>query len=174
MKYIYLLLLVWLGVGCSSLEVHHDYDENYNFSKVRTFSITHRVKEGESTLVNDRITSALKDVLTTKGYKNVQSDAADLIFVYHYGAKDKVDIRTDYQMVGIHRYGFGGSMIATQSTYKYTEASIIIDAYNPKTNKIVFRSIGTLELEHQKTPQEKKAYVEKIILKVMKNFPSQK
>jgi len=172
MKYILSLFISLFFIACSTLEVHYDYDENYQFSTVKTFSIVHNVKEGENTLLNDRITDALKNVLLSKGYTQVSRDNADLIFVYHYGAKDKVDIQTDYQMVGIRRRGFGGTMIATTTAYEYTEGTIIIDALDTKTNKIVWRSVGTLEVEEKKTPQERKEYVQKIISEVMKDFPS--
>ena len=170
MKYIITFVVALFFIGCSTLKVETDYDEGYNFSQVKSYSVKHKLREGESTLVNDRITQALEDVLNEKGYK--KSSEADLIFIYHYNAKDKVDIQTDYQMVGIRRYGFGGTMVATTSAYEYTEGTIIIDAFNPKTNKIVWRSTGVLELQEQKTPQKRKEYVNKIIKDVMKDFPS--
>ena len=172
MKYFITFIVGLFMIGCSTLQVQHDYDENYDFTKVKTFSVVHNVKEGENTLLNDRITSALQDVLNQKGYAYVDQDSADLIVVYHYGAKDKVDLQTDYQMVGIRRYGFGGTMIATTTAYEYTEGTIVIDAYDTTKHKIVWRAVGTLEVEHQKTPQERKAYVHKIISEVMQAFPS--
>jgi len=174
MKYLFTLLLAFLFVGCSTLEVEHDYDENYNFTKVHTFRIMHNVKEGENTLLNERITTALRDVLEKKGYQKVEHNA-DLIFVYHYGVKDKVDLQTDYQMIGFPRRGFGGgAMIATTTTYEYKEGTIIIDAYDTQTKKIVWRAVGVLEVQHQETPQERRAYVYKIISGVMKDFPPHK
>ncbi len=171
-KYILSVIVSLFFIACSTLEVHNDYDENYQFSTAKTFSIVHNIKEGENTLLNDRITAALKNVLLSKGYTQVSRDNADLIFVYHYGAKDKVDIQTDYQMVGIRRYGFGGTMVATTTAYEYTEGTIVIDALDTKTNKIVWRSVGTLEVKYKKTPQERKEYVQKIISEVMKDFPN--
>jgi hypothetical protein len=168
----YLLLLVSLFVvACSTLEVHTDYDENYKFDTIKTYSVIHRTKEGENTLLNDRITHAIEDVLTTKGYTQTSREDADVLVVYHYNTKDKVDIQTDYQMIGIRRYGFGGGMVATTSAYEYTEGMIIIDFLDKKSKKIIYRSVGTLEVQEQKTPQERKAYVKKIIQEVLKDFP---
>ena len=172
LKYIKFLLAGFLFFSaCSTLKVNVDYDDAYDFAKVKTYMVKHNPKEGESTLVNDRITSSLENVLDAKGYKKVTSEA-DLIFVYHYAAKDKIDIQTDYHMIGIRRYGFGGTMVATTTAYEYTEGTIIIDAFDTKTNKIVWRSVGSLELQEQETPEEKRAYVQKIIAKLMEKFPS--
>ena len=170
MRYFIAFLTTLFVVGCSVVDVNVDYDEGYAFSKVRTFKVVHNQKEGESTLVNDRITAAIEHNLIAKGYKKAQSNV-DLVFVYHYSAKDKVDIRTDYQMVGYGGFGYGGAMVATTNSYNYTEGTIIIDAYNPKTKKIVWRSVGVLEVQEQETPQEKTEYVNKIIEKMMREYP---
>ena len=168
-KYIFSVVFLFVFVGCSTLEVENDYDDKYNFSKVTTFIVKHNAKEGENTLLNDRITDALESVISSKGYN--KKNIADLIFVYHYNIKDKVDIRTDYQMVGIRRYGYGGGMVATTNSYEYKEGTIIVDALDSKTNKIVYRSVGVLEVEQKDTPQERKKYVNEIITKLMEKFP---
>jgi hypothetical protein len=171
MKKYFFILLSFLMVACSTLEVHTDYDEGYDFTKINSFAVLHNKKEGESTLVNDRITYAIEHLLQTKGYQLTSLKNADILVVYHYNTKDKMEIQTDYQMIGIRPYGFGGGMIATTSTYEYTEGIIIIDFLDTKTKKIIYRSVGRLELQEQETPQERKAYVLKIIQEVLKEFP---
>ena len=166
-----ILILALFITACSTLKVQSDYDESYNFKNVKTFVVQHNTKEGENTLVNKRISNALEDVLLKKGYKKTTKDRADLIFLYHYNVANKVDIQTDYQMVGIRRYGFGGTMVATTTAYEYKEGNIIIDALDRGTHQIVFRVVGNLELQSQETPQERTAYVHKIIAEVMKAFP---
>jgi len=170
MRWIFTLFLSFFMVGCSTLEVNVDYDEGFDFAKVKSFKVMHNVQEGESTLVNDRITKAIESELEQKGYVKATKDV-DLVFVYHYNAKDKVDIRTDYQMVGYGSFGYGGAMVARTNTYNYTEGTIIIDALNPKTKKIVWRSVGTLELQEKETPQEKREYVNKIIKEMLEKYP---
>lgn len=170
MRYFVAMLASLFIVACSTLDVNVDYDDGYDFSKVKSFNIQHYAKEGESDLVNARITDALRTTLESRGYHYVQN-GADMVFVYHYSAKDKVDLTTDYQMVGYGSFGYGGAMIATQRAYNYTEGTIVVDGFDPKTKKIVYRSVGTLELQEQKTPQQKREYTNKIIQEVMKNFP---
>ena len=170
MRWILGLFLSLFMVGCSTLDVNVDYDEGFNFAAVKSFQVVHNVREGENTLVNDRITAAIESELEKKGYVKTTHNA-DLVFVYHYNAKDKVDIRTDYQMVGYGGFGYGGAMIAHTSAYNYTEGTIIIDALNPKTKKIVWRSVGTLEVQEKETPQEKREYVNKIIKEMLEKYP---
>ena len=172
MKYIYYIFFIFLFfAGCSTLSVESDYDDGYDFSKVKTYTVKHHAKEGENTLLNDRITAALEHVISSKGYQKQDDKGSDLIFVYHYNVKDKVDIRTDYQMVGIRRYGYGGGMVATTNSYEYKEGTIIVDALDKNSKKIVWRSVGVLEVEQKDTPQERKKYVSEIITKLMEKFP---
>jgi hypothetical protein len=167
-KYIFLVLAL-LFSACSTLEVDSDYKEGYDFSKVKTFAVVHKVKENENTLVIDRIKSAIEKSLKAKGLKEVDANGADLVFLFHLNVTNKTDIYTDYQMVGYGRYGRG--VIAVPQSYNYDEAKLIIDAYDPKIKKIVFRVVAVDELKKQKTPQKRKEYINKTIKEILKTFP---
>ncbi len=158
--------------GCSTLEVNVDYDASYDFTKVKKVAVVHEYEVSENSLLNDRIVNALIKDLDSKNYRNVHSTEADLIFVFYTQAKDKTQINTDYMSMG-RRYRFGG-MMATTSTYDYTEGTLVVDALNPQTKKIVWRAIGTKELNQNKTPQEKTQAINKAIVKIMEKFPKQK
>jgi len=174
MKNILILLVSTLFfVGCSSLRVSHDYDPAFDFAQQKSFAIVHHNREGEDTLFNDRLIDALEADLGSKGYVKTSKDEADLIFVFHTKVEDKTDIDTDYQMVGFGMYRYGGTMVATTSTYHYTKGTLIIDALNPKEEKIVWRGIATDTLKEHKTPQKRTEYINKVVQALMKNFPGQ-
>jgi len=134
----------------------------------------HNAREGEDTLFNDRLTQALEVDLTNKGYLKVDKNEADLVFVFHTNAESKTDIYTDYRMVGYGGYRYGGTMVETTRSYKYTKGTLIIDALTPQDKKIVWRSIATDILRKQETPQERTAYVNSVVSEAMKSFPSKK
>jgi len=171
MKYLLLPFLLLFFSACSSLEVQSDYDDAYDLSKIKTYRVIHYVKRGENRLLNQRITNAIKEVLNAKGYKDVAKNE-DLLFVYHYATKEQVDIRTDYHLMGFAHYDYEQSVGATTKSYEYTEDSIIIDVLDPQSEKLLFRAAGTLELEHKKTLEEKRAHVLKIIQKLLEDFPA--
>jgi uncharacterized protein YxeA len=172
MKQIIILLsALALFAGCSTLKVSTDYDETFDFTKQKSFVVKHENKAGEDTLSNDRIIDSLEADLKAKGYKKVSLEEADLIFVFHVNVEKKSDIQTDYQMMGYGRYRYGGAMVSTTSTYNYEEGTLVIDALNPKNEKIVWRSTGVAELKEQKTPQKRKEYINTIITKMMSSFP---
>ena len=172
MRYLLISLITLLLAGCSTLSTTIDYDTHYNFKSVKTFAVVHKTKEGENTLASERIKKALRTTLKAKGFKEVSPKVADLVFLYHMNVQSKTDIYTDYQMVGYGRYG--GMVVSTPRAYTYDEGRLIIDAYNPKTNQTVYRAVAVDELPLKKTPLEKDAYVEKVIVKTLKDFPPKK
>jgi len=170
--------------GCSSLNIDVDHDTSYNFHGKTKYAIVHKPKEGDNTLINDRIIKAIKTTLNEKGYKEVAVSDADLLFVFHVNVTQMSDIRTDYQVIGYsgYRYGAGwgyggyggyGSavVVPNTTTYRWTEAKLIVDALNPKTKKIVWRGIATDEITRGNyTTQEKTAYINHVISQLMKKF----
>ena len=172
MRYILVIFVALFFSACSTLSTSVDYDTHYNFKTIQTFAVVHKAKEGENTLTNERIESAIKNTLKAKGLKETDVQNADLVFLYHTNVQNKTDIYTDYQMVGYGRYG--GMVISTPRTYNYDEGKLIIDAYNPKTNKTVYRAVAVDELPEKETPQEREEYINEVITKTLGNFPPKK
>ncbi len=168
MRYYLFLFVALLFGACSTLEVQHDYDPSYDFSKVKSFAIVHKQKEGEDGLTIKRIEKALAKALEAKGLVPAQQQKADLIFLFHLNVTNKTEIYTDYQMVGYGRYG--GMVIATPRSYNYDEGKLIIDAYDPKINQTVYRVVLTDELKERKTPKEREEYIDEAIRKALKSF----
>ena len=172
MRYLFIALTLLFFNACSTLSTSVDYDTHYNFKTIQTFAVVHKAKEGENTLTNERIESAIKNTLKVKGLKETNAQNADLVFLYHTNVQNKTDVYTDYQMVGYGRYG--GMVVSTPRTYNYDEGKLIIDAYNPKTNKTVYRAVAVDELPEKETPQEREKYINKVITKTLENFPPKK
>ena len=171
-KVVILIMSVLMFLGCSSLRVNIDYDPSYTFVQQKSFAIAHNTKEGEDTLLNDRITSALEQELKNKGYVKVEKDKADMVFVFHTDVQSKTDIHTDYVRVGYRGYRYGGGMVAQTSTYTYTKGTLIIDALTPENKKIVWRAVTTDVLSQRDTPQERTLYINHVVKETMKKFPN--
>lgn len=178
-KILLMIFMLILVTGCSTLKVDVDYDTAYDFSKKTKYAVIHSERVGDNSLVEDRIRAAIRESLDAKTYSEVPKGEADLLFVFHVDVRDKEDVNMDYQMVGFGSYGFGrgfgmgyGGMIASPSTYKYREGTLVIDALNPKTNKVVWRGIALDELSKKSTtPDEKTKYINKVVASIMAKFP---
>lgn len=165
------MISLWIFTGCSSLRISVDYDPSFDFNAPQSFAIAHYNKEGEDTLFNDRVINALQKDLQSKDYTKRAKEEADLIVTFHTNIENKINIDTDYQMIGYTGYAYGGSMVATTRTYNYKKGTLILDILNPKNEKIVWRGMATDILKEHKTPQERMAYINKVVKEVMKNFP---
>ena len=168
---IFTVIATLLLSACSSLRVSVDYDTEFDFTSPKSFAVVHHNKEGEDTLFNDRLIKALVADLGAKSYENAEKSAADLVFVFHTNVESKIDIDTDYTMVGYRSYVYGGHMMATTRTHQYQEGTLIIDALNPKDNKIVWRGVATDVLKTHKNPAERVKYINNVIKETMKDFP---
>lgn len=56
--------------------------------------------------------------------------------------------------------------------YNYDEAKLLIDVFNAKDNKIVWRGITTDNLKQLKTPEERVSYIHKVMVSIFKTLPS--
>ena len=181
----YILPILFLLSGCSTLKVDVDYDSSYNFSNKTKYAVVHSLKESEDSLTNNRISKAIKKSLNASAYTEVSKENADLVFVFHVNVMNMSDLRTDYEVVGYGGYGYnpgwgyggwgyGSTVVVPRSTtYRWQEGKLIIDAMNPKTQKIVWRGIVKDELSRGSSSQEEKTeYINKVVTKLMKEFPS--
>lgn len=172
MKYITILILTFLMFGCAKVDVKVDYDDQYDFSQPQTFVIVHEAKESESSLVNDRIVDAISEQFAQRGYTK-QDKHADVIVKFFYKTQEKSDTTTSYTMLGgFGRIGLGGgAMISTSDNYQYTEGVLAIDILNEKTQKTIWRGVGVMELKEQKTPQQKREYINNLVAKILEKYP---
>ncbi len=170
MQYLLAIFFALFLSACSTLQKSVDYKADYDFSAIKTFTIKHKLKSGESSITVDRITEALQKVLTQKGLSYTKELAkADVVVLFHLNVTNKTEIYTDYEMVGFGRYG--GAVIATPRSYNYDEGRLIIDLYDPKINKTVYRVELSDELDHHKNPKERDAYVLEVVTKAFDSFP---
>ncbi len=173
LKFFTYVSLVMIFAGCSRMEVNVDYDDTYDFKKVQTFMVDDTLQKSNNTLFSDRVLNALESDLELKNYKKSSKADADLIFVFHVATKEKSDMQATYGLSGGYRgYRRGGMMMSTTHTYDYTEGTLVIYALDPKTKKIVWRSIGVKELSDKKTPQERTQEVNAAIKIIMEEFPT--
>ena len=123
------------------LTVNLDYDRDYDFSKVRTYQwIPSRVAE-LNPLIDQRIVNAVNYELANRGKRLVESDP-DVYVTYYANAREELKLNdTDPIPPGWAWHSNYGS--ATQQVKTWRVGTLIIDALDAKTRKLVFR--GTAE-----------------------------
>lgn len=172
------IFLLVLFAGCSTLQVNSDYDPAFDFATLKRFAVVYPKGIQEVSLTQTRIADALRTAMIRKGYSEVPKTEADFIMLFHTDVTTKQQVVTDYQTVGFYPYfgyGYPAPMsVPVQREYSYNEGKIIVDALNPKGNKIFWRAIATDRLKSFNDPQERIAYIGSVIDDMLKSFPDRR
>lgn len=168
---IILILLVSMFNACSSLKVSRDYDTSFDMSRLKTFYLISNSEKLRDTLTINRLNKAIKNELKLKGYEETAREGADFLVYYHIDIKNKTQVVTDYQSIGMYPYRYRGMMVPTTRTYNYDEGQLIIDMINPENSNIIYRLSAKDQLKSLDTPQQRSKYINKVIKEILKDFP---
>ncbi len=166
-----LMGMMFLFAGKSSAQqVKTDYDRSANFGQYKTYSWEH-VKTQDPLFV-DRIKSSVNAALAAKGWTQVDS-GADVCIVAIEITRNQQTLNTFYDGFGggwgWRRFGGGGFGQATTTTETYKVGTLVVDLFDTKTKKLVWRgtSSDTLSNNSNKNIQN----LDKGVEKMFKKFP---
>jgi hypothetical protein len=164
-----LLGIMFLFAGSSfARQVKTDYDRKADFSQYKTYS-WEQVKTQDPFYV-DRIKSAVNAALAARGWVQVGS-GGDVSVVAVEITRNQQTLNTFYDGFGggWRWRGFGGPEEATTTTETYKVGTLVVDLFDAKTKKLVWRgnSSDTLSSNSDKNIKNLDEDVEKMF----KNFP---
>ena len=171
LKALAVLLALAIPSLASAQDVKTDWDKDYDFAKVKTFSIKLGTSWGNQ-LSEDRVKRDLTEALTEKGWKLVPDASAETQIVFHGATQTKRDLNTFYSggmYGGYGYYGGGGMSSSTTTVSEYVVGTLVMDMFDSKTKKLIFRGTATAELSKDPKKNEKKS--DKAAQKMFKNFP---
>jgi hypothetical protein len=157
-----LVILALLFFGCaSSVEVTSDYDNQYDFGKLRTFGFLPIPESaGLNQLDADRVSDAVTAELTPKGYGF--SRDADFAVVMHFGKHERTDIES-------WGYSWGGA--AGVDLYQYQEGTLVLDLVDMETRQLIWRGSGTGVLSSDPGTQERTQNINVAVKRILAQFP---
>lgn len=163
--------------GCASVDT--DYDPNYNFSNIKTFALipsealTSTDPRVSSTLINSRISDALKKQLEQKGYV-YSADNADIKVTYHISISKGFDAETYNVGLGYNSYRWGVGYNTTTRVHEYDNADFMIDLVKPDNKTLVWRASDSARIFENRTPEKRQKVIEKSIAKMLSAIPQEK
>jgi|SRR5215469_3653070 len=161
-------LILFLAAASSAQQVKTDYDRNANFGQYKTYS-WEKVKT-ENDLLVDRIKNDVDAVLQAKGWTQVDS-GGDVSVVAMEMTNDEQTLSTFYDgLGGGWRWGgFGDFGEATTTTYTYKVGTLVVDLFDTKTKKLLWRgaAMGTLSNSSDKNIKK----LNKAVQKMFHHFP---
>jgi hypothetical protein len=161
--------ILMLPALATAQDVKIDFDKAFDFSTVKTYSISIGTKWGND-LSERRVLTEIDEEITGKGWKKV-TDNPNVLVVLHGATQTKRNASTFYSGMGGYGYRGWGGMGGTASTVvnEYSVGMLVVDMFDARTKNLVFR--GTAEDEISDNPEKNKSRLEKASTKLFKNFP---
>jgi hypothetical protein len=148
--------------------VKTDYDHNANFGQYKTYSW--QKVQTKDPLVVDRIKSAVNSALAAKGWTEVPSGGDVEVFAIET-TQNQQTLDTFYNGFGGGRRwgGFGGFGDATTTVETYKVGTLVVDLFDAKTQKLIWRSSSSDTLSDKADKNTKN--LDKGVNKMFQHFP---
>ena len=148
-------------------QVKTDYDHKVNFGQYKTYS-WEKVRTKDPLLV-DRIKTAVNSALAAKGWTEVPSGGNVEVFAIET-MQNQQTLDTFYNgLGGGRRWGFGGFGDATTTLETYRVGTLVVDLFDAKTEKLIWRSSSSDTLSDNADKNTKN--LDKGVNKMFQHFP---
>ena len=165
-RVVFVLIGMILFAGTASAQqVKTDYDRSANFGQYKTYS-WEQVKTKDALDV-DRIKNAVNAALAAKGWTKVDS-SGDVSIVAMEIIRKQQTLNTFYDGFG-GGWRWGGFGDATTTTETYKVGTLVVDLFDTKTKKLVWRGSSSDTLSNNSDKNIKN--LDKGAEKMFKHFP---
>ena len=184
-----LLIIIFILGGCANTpEVNFDYQQDFDFQRLRSYAWLESDKPPSSDiridndLVRNRVVAAVNDGLQKRGFLLSGTENADFLVTW-FGAIDR-SIRIDTidhfydPFWGGRYYGFHrpwGSRFSNTRVSEYETGTLIIDFVTPDEKRLFWRGTGQsflgLGMDTGLTAEETTAYVNQTVEAILGQFP---
>jgi hypothetical protein len=151
-------------------QVKTDYDRSADFGQYKTYS-WEKVQTRDPLLV-DRIETAVNADLASKGWKQVQS-GGDVSIIAIEITHNQQTLNTFYDGFGggwgWRGWGGGGFGEATTTTDVYRVGTLVVDLFDGKTKKLIWRGSSSDTLSNNSEKNIKN--LDKAVRKMFQHFP---
>jgi hypothetical protein len=173
MRFGSLLGLLLIAAPSFAQKVNVDWDRDYK-GPWETYAWVQAKDSAQNPLIDQRIVNAVNYWLTMRGRREVKPEEnPNVLVTYHTNTKDEVVVTADTMGYGYGpgMYwggGMGGMTTTTARSQTYTKGTLVVDVWDPKEKKLLFRGSGTDTVDANPEKLEKK--INKIVEKMVKEF----
>jgi opacity protein-like surface antigen len=176
-------LVMLIAAPSLAQKVTIDYSRGFDWNGVETFQYVETPESNikDNQIMADRVASMIRQEMREGGLREVEENP-DLYITYHFTSEERKQLSTT--SMGMGGYGgywddwggyggydaFGGPMMGSSTTreYSYEEGTLVIDAYDSKEKKMVWRGSGTVTVKDK--PEKQVKQVENILKKLGKKW----
>ena len=167
-------LAVLLPALAVAQKTTYDYDKTAPFTAYRTYALTQGTSSGDP-LVDARIVAALEDQLTLKGLSktNVSPDV-NVLFHVAFDKEQDISSYSTGPIYGGFGWGWGGGWGSTTTNVRVREivvGTLAIDIVDAKRKQVVWRGLGTREVDTDADSADRDKSIAKAVAKIMRHYP---
>lgn len=173
------VFFAFLGQACSGIQVSQDYDQNYDFSGLKTFAWkpddNHEYGYKGNELVEERIKASIQNTLIAKHYNFVDAEKPDFYTSYNVTVEQKISNRNVSGGLSVGRSSrgrYGSVGISTGSQVQaYDQGTLLIDVTDVANNQLVWRGISTQSVSEHSSPEKSTVLINETVEKILLQFP---
>jgi len=181
-----LTVFVALAAGCASIDTHADWDPSVDFLRLQTWkwaknaqTMTGDTAADTDGLLARRVTAAVDQTLTAKGYVETATEQADFEVAWFFTVEDRTQVTTinDYQGYGAgyrgwYGAGYGAGYTTTQTMVdNYRQGTLIIDVKDGASGELIWRGSGSARLKEKTDPATAQARANDAVAQILARFP---
>ena len=178
MKVLVLFIISLFFISCSSYKVKRDYDESYNFKKIKTYYILNNeaTKFKSNSILGKRAINALEKQLDQRSLIPSSKSEADIHILLEYIEKEYIQQPRNSLGVGFGRrtgFGFGGVSVGRsfgQSTIKELDSLKLI--FIDRKSKMEIWKVEAQGDFKSEDPEKSKEYFKKALDEMFEKYPS--
>jgi Domain of unknown function (DUF4136) len=165
------VLLASLGLPAmvQAQKTSYDFDSTVPFFNFRTYTWTQGTPAGEP-FFDRRVETTIDSLLAAKGLTKSEMNP-DLYVRYHVGLGLQRSVNGWIGGVGGGYIGRGGSDSVDLRLNELAMGTLVIDLINAANHQLVWRGVGTKELDLEARPDKRDAEIAKAVEKILKNYP---
>jgi uncharacterized protein DUF4136 len=135
-------LLMLMALQPSAQEVETDRDQAFDFSQLQTFAVKIGTPWGDPSSEAATRQAFIKR-LSEKGWKQTDEASCDALVVLHGARQGKQTFRAFYEgWLGYGWHNVGAPALADTTDYDYKPGALVVDIFETKTRKAVFRGVA--------------------------------
>ncbi len=167
-----LACLLPLVFACSSTKVYIDYDEEFDFTGLTTYSWKPGIP-AQNELNERRIVDGVDDALSTHGFQRIDEGQPDLFVATEVSTRQEVRSSGGSAYVGAsHRTSWGAVGMYSAPTVDIREVTVgtlVIAVIDASTEELVWRASGTDTVNSD--PERTAERIQDVIEKAFHVFP---
>ena len=170
MRYLLPLVMVFLLMSCSSINVNYDYDKTIDFSSYSTYNYFADMQSGLSQLDEKRLLRAVDSTLKSRGYRlaeepelfiNIMSDE------YRGVPNNNVGVGIG----GTGRNVGGGISVGLPLGGPNLKRSIQFDLVDAQRDALVWQAVAESGLPQNASPSVREDRLRNVVKKIFSKFP---